>query len=181
MEDGKISVRYARALYGFAVENHCEDEIYQSLKRFCDNVNGGIGKLCNVLSNPVLDDNNKIALIETAIGEPIHDCLKHFVRFVVSHKRENKIVFIALKYQDIYRNEKRLLKTKITTAAELPEATIEHIKSYVATTFKSDIEAEIEVDPNLIGGFMIDIENNRLDASVIGQLNQLKESLLRKS
>ena len=74
------------------------------------------------------------------------------MRFVVSHKRENKIVFIALKYQDIYRNEKHLLKTKITTAAELPEATIERIKSFVATTFKSDIEAEIEIDPNLIGG-----------------------------
>lgn len=180
MEDGKISVRYAKALYGFAVENNCEDEIYQSLKRFCKNVNGGIGEFCNVLSNPVLDRKNKTLLIETAIGEPISDALHRFILLVVSHKREEKMILIALKYQDLYRKEKHLLKTKITTATELPDTTIEQIKTFIASTFKAEIETEVEIDPALIGGFMIDIENNRFDASVTGQLNHLKEQLLQK-
>ena len=67
--------------------------------------------------------------------------------------------------------------TPVTTATELSEATYDKIKNFVKKTFDADAEMEVRIDPSLIGGFILDIENTRMDASVAGQLNTLKNKL----
>jgi len=180
MEDGIISVRYARALYSTAKEEKCEDEVYRELEQFSSNVFDNLERFHEVLENPVCKDEDKVQLIESAIDEPVCECLKQFFRFVVKQNRASRIFHIALKYQDMYRTDKNILKTKITTAAEMPEKTLKDITSFVEKTFGATVEAEVTVDPTLIGGFMLDIENKRLDASIRKQLAVLRESLVKK-
>ena len=78
---------------------------------------------------------------------------------------------------EMYRKKHNILNTQLTTATELPEATLDKIKAYVEQTFNVEAEMEIKIDPALIGGFVLDIENTRMDASVAGQLNALKNKL----
>lgn len=177
MNDGKISVRYARALYSLACENKCEQVVYEALRRFSNGISKAIGSFDAVLKNPIVSDEEKIELIETAIGDPIPECLKDFVKFVVEQGRESKMFLIALKYQERYRADKNILLTRITTASELSPETIEKIKTNVADLFNANVEAVVSIDPKLIGGYTLDIENNLLDASIAGQLNRVKEEL----
>jgi F-type H+-transporting ATPase subunit delta len=65
----------------------------------------------------------------------------------------------------------------VTTATQLPEETYDKIKAFVKQTFDADAELDVHIDPSLIGGFILDIENSRMDASVVGQLNALKNRL----
>ena len=181
MNDGKISVRYARALYNLACENKCEQIVYESLRRFSNAVSKAIGSFDSVLKNPVIGNEKKIELIVTAIGEPIPDCLKSFVKFIVEQGRESKIYLIALKYQEQYRADKNILLTHITTASELSPETLEKIKASIANLFKANVEAVVSIDPKLIGGYTLDIENNLLDASIAGQLNKVKEELRQQN
>lgn len=87
---------------------------------------------------------------------------------------------IALKYQEQYRADKNILLTHITTASELSPETLEKIKASIANLFKANVEAVVSIDPKLIGGYTLDIENNLLDASIAGQLNKVKEELKRE-
>ena len=119
----------------------------------------------------------KVKLVDMAVGEPMHDCLKQFIAFVADQKREDKMFLIALKYMEMYRTKHHILNTHVTTATELPEATYDKIKAFVKQTFDSDAELEVHIDPSLIGGFILDIEHSRMDASVVGQLNALKNKL----
>ena len=177
MDNGKISVRYARALFQLAQEQGCEDAVYDGLTRFAHNYLLAIAQFNEVLGDPMVAREEKVRLVEMAVGEPLHDTLKQFIAFVAEQKREDKMFFIAMKYMEMYRKKHSILNTQLTTATELPEATLDKIKAYVEQTFKVEAEMEVKIDPSLIGGFILDIENTRMDASVAGQLNALKNKL----
>ena len=177
MDNGRISVRYARALFQLAQEQHCEDAVYDGMTRFAHNYLLAIAQFNEVLADPIVAQQEKVKLIEMAIGEPVHDTLKQFIAFVVDQKREDKMFFIAMKYMEMYRTKHNILHTHVTTATELPEVTYDKIKAFIKQTFDADAEMDIHIDPSLIGGFILDIENSRMDASVAGQLNALKNRL----
>ncbi len=177
MDNGKISVRYARALFQIAQEQGCEEAIYDGLSRLAHNYLLAIAQFNEVLADPIVAKEDKVKLLEMAIGEPIHDSLKQFIAFVVEQHREDKMFFIAMKYMEMYRKKHSILNTQLTTATELPEATLDKIKAYVKQTFSAQVEMDVTIDPSLIGGFILDIENSRMDASVAGQLNALKNKL----
>ena len=177
MDNGRISVRYARALFQLAQEQGCEDVVYDGLTRFAHNYLLAISQYNEVLADPIVADTEKVKLLEMTVGEPMHDCLKQFIAFVVEQKREDKMFLIAMKFMEMYREKHNIVSTQVTTATELPEATYEHIKAFIKQSFGADAEIEVHIDPKLIGGFILDIEHSRMDASVAGQLNALKNKL----
>lgn len=177
MDNGRISVRYARALFQLAQEQHCEEAIYDGLTRFAHNYLLAIAQFNEVLADPIVAQEEKVKLIEMAIGEPVHDTLKQFIAFVADQKREDKMFLIAMKFMEMYRTKHSILHTHVTTATELPEVTYDKIKAFIKQTFDADAEMDVHIDPSLIGGFILDIENTRMDASVAGQLNALKNRL----
>ena len=177
MDNGKISVIYARALFQLAQEQSCEDAVYDGMTHFAHNYALAIAQFNEVLADPIVAQEEKVKLIEMAVGEPMHDCLRQFIAFVAEQKREDKMFLIALKYMEMYRTKHHILSTNVTTATELPEATYDKIKAFVKQTFDADAEIDVKIDPSLIGGFILDIENTRMDASIAGQLNALKNKL----
>ena len=174
MDNGKISVRYARALLSDANEQHCATEVYEQLVRLTANYSLAINQFNEVLSNPMVKPSEKIQLLSTAIEGPVHPCLTHFLEFLTGKHRENKIFLIALKYQEMYRKENNLIRADVTTASELDEKALNSIRDYVRETFHSEVEMHVKIDPTLIGGFTLDIEHERMDASIKGQLEKLK-------
>ena len=84
---------------------------------------------------------------------------------------------IALKYMEMYRTKHGILNTRVTTATELTESSYDKIKAFIKQTFDAEAQIDAKIDPSLIGGFILDIENTRMDASVAGQLNALKNRL----
>ena len=177
MDNGKLSVRYARALFQTAQTEGCEEAVYEGLSRFAHNYLLAIAQFNEVLADPIVAKEEKVKLLEMAVGEPMHDCLKQFIVFVSEQNREDKMFLIAMKYMEMYRAKHNILSTRVTTATELPEATIDKIKTFVEQTFSVEAEMDVKIDPSLIGGFILDIENTRMDASVAGQLNALKNKL----
>lgn len=177
MDNGRISVRYARALFQVAQEQGCEAEVYDGLTRFAHNYLLAIAQFNEVLADPIVAREEKVKLLEMAVGEPINGCLKQFIAFVADQKREDKMFLIAMKYMEMYREKHHILSTQVTTATQLPEDTYDKIKAFVKQTFDADAELDVHIDPSLIGGFILDIENSRMDASVVGQLNALKNKL----
>ena len=177
MDNGKISVRYARALFQTAQEQGCEEAVYDGLTRFAHNYVLAIAQFNEVLADPIVAREEKVKLVEMAVGEPMHDCLKQFIAFVADQKRESKMFLIALKYMEMYRAKHNILSTQVTTATELSEESYDKIKAFIKQTFGADAEIDVHINPSLIGGFILDIENTRMDASIAGQLNALKNKL----
>ncbi len=164
-------------MFQVAQEQGCEAAVYEGFTHFTHNYLLAIGQFNEVLADPIVAREEKVKLLEMAVGEPMHDTLKQFIAFVADQKREDKMFLIAMKYMEMYREKHHILSTQVTTATQLPEETYDKIKAFVKQTFDADAELDVRIDPSLIGGFILDIENSQMDASVAGQLNALKNRL----
>ena len=175
MDNGKISVRYARALLTQAKMEQCADEVYACLMRLTANYAMAINQFNEVLSNPMVGAEKKLELLHTAIGDPVHPGVTRFLEFLTAKKRENKVFLIALEYQEMYRKTNNIIRADVTTAMAIDDAALDHIRTFVEQTFHRTAEMHVKVDPTLIGGFTLDIEHNRMDTSIRGRLEKLKK------
>lgn len=173
-------MRYARALFNYALENKVEDRVYNEMKNLSENfVN--IKTLRSTLDNPVLRTKDKLEIIKTAAGEsPSSEYLK-FIELVLHQKRENYLYTISLGYLDLYRKYKKISIGKLVTACPIDKATENKIKTLVQKNEHETIEFVTKVDPSIDGGFVLYIDTYRLDASIASQLKQIKSQLLSKN
>lgn len=181
MNEGLIPRRYAKAIYGFALEKGESERLYammQSLaKAFVAEPT-----MQQVMSNPFVADGDKTELLSTAAEAGKKDAVFADVLKLLSVNNRIALVRdIALAYLDIYRKANNIYLVDITTAVELPKATLERLKSIVESHLNGGtMEFSWHIDPELIGGFVININSERLDASVSNELKQLRLKLLSK-
>lgn len=181
MITGLIPHRYAKALYKYALESNTTAAVYAEMKDVIESFVGNPG-LEKVLSNPFVDRADKEKLLLAAAGKNPDDDYRRFVKLILDHKREELALLMALAYRDLYRKENKISQVRITTAVKLPDADIAKMKALVEKSFKDmTFEYTEAIDPDLIGGFVIDVDSTRMDASISNELEQLRQNLLRSN
>ena len=181
MISGLIPHRYAKALYKFALENKSAGKVYEEMKTVIESFRNNPG-LAKVLSNPFVESADKERLLIRAAGNDPGDDYRRFVRLVLDHKREEFAYLMAYAYRDIYRKANRISQVRIATAAELGDAEMQKLRDVVERNFKDTVfEYTYDVDPDLIGGFIIDVDSVRMDASLSNELEQLRQNLIRSN
>lgn len=178
MNEGRISVRYAQALYALAEEKGVQQEVYQMLERLSQAFIEVPG-LARSLANPIHTAEQKLGLLLTATGCAADSLLAGFFNFVISKGREDFMVFISMSYQTLYRKNQRIVVGRITSALPLASGSVEKIREVVDKQFSAGIELSTEVDPEILGGFILEVDNYRMDSSIRSALEQVKAGLLR--
>lgn len=179
MNDGLIPKRYAKALYKYAAETGNESRLYDLMRNIADSF-ASEPQLSKIMSNPFVKDEQKAKLLIAAAGNPKeHPILDRMVALLVTNKRIGLVGAITLAYLDIFRAEKNIHRVKVVSAAPLSANTEKRIKEVISKRLGGGtMEYQTEVNPDLIGGFTVNIDNNKLDASVSNELKQMKLKLL---
>ncbi|MBQ8773556.1 MAG: F0F1 ATP synthase subunit delta [Muribaculaceae bacterium] len=179
MNQGLIPNRYAKALYKFATENNQSERVYALMGRLVEAFVGQ-PQLQDVVKNPYVAIEDKTALLLTAAGaQSVDTCYVDFLKLLVDKKRIDFIRGIALAYLDIYRKDNNIYQVDIVTAAPLAQHELDKLHNLVERHIpEATIEFAHSVDADLIGGFVININSERLDASVSNELKQLRLKLL---
>ena len=168
-----ISNRYARAIYAYAAEKGSEDEIYREMKLLADNFTA-YPVLRKIMNDPTVSSNEKINLLTTACGIQTNDTLKHIARMVVENKRANQMESIALMYDEVYKKAKGIVSAKLTTVEPADEKIKKALIQVISEGTEKKIEFQTDTDPELIGGFVLEIGDQRLNASVKDQLRRMR-------
>lgn len=177
MVSGLIPHRYARALYKFACESQNSKAVYDEMKNVINAFKSN-PQLEKVLSNPYVDAGDKRKLLLAAAGKNPGDDFRRFVSLILDHKREEFAYLMALAYREIYRKANNISEVRIITAADLAPEELDKLKNVVRNAFSgTTFEYEYAVDPDLIGGFIIDVDSTRMDASISSELEQLRQNL----
>lgn len=179
MDQGLIPGRYAKALYLVAKEKGNSDKLYEMMRRLSDAFTAE-PLLNETMTNPFVDDSDKTALIFSACDAgKDNTLLADFVKLLETNHRMALVRDIASAYQKIYRNENNIYRVKVVSAAPLQADVEDRLKKMILAHLKgATMEYQSDVDPDLIGGFVVNIDNQRLDASVNNQLKQLRLNLL---
>ena len=172
MNNGKISIRYAKALLSSAKEAKVEEKVYSEMTTL-DSAFAQIQLLKQAMTNPTLTKEEKIKLLNSVFNNKASKLTQGFINLVVENGREDYFHRIALSFQDLYRKDKNIVVTHLTTAIELDEPLKKKIINSVEEQENSKVELRTEVNPDIIGGYILDIDGKRLDASIIRQLSKL--------
>ena len=143
-----------------------------------------IPSLRATLDNPVIDDDRKFNILNLAassagaVGDKGCDCLKRFFRLVLKNRRVTMVQFMANSYIDTYRKQKHLIYSRLTVPEPVSAATMERLKNLVKEKTNNEVEFVVDVDPSIIGGFIMEYDAYSYDASVRGKLQTIKKQLL---
>ena len=176
MDIGVISVRYARALLKSATDAKIEDAVYTEMQQLAKSY-VDVPQLRQTIDNPMLSKDTKQQLLLTAVGEKPCELTKAFISLVLKEDRENVMQFIANSYVTLYRLQKNVIRGRLITAAAVSPATEQKMRQMVESKTNGTVEFETEVNPDIIGGFILEYDTYRMDASVKSKLNSILQTL----
>lgn len=187
MNEGLLPSRYAKALYKFATEKNIGDKIYDAMRNIAKVLESESGHdFRAAIANPFIAQEDKRRLIMEASGikdstGPTADVLNDFLSLLFKNNRVSELRGIVYAYDSIYRKANSISRVHVTWAAK-PESTSEQrLKKMIEEKLNGGVmEYSSSVDPSLIGGFKIAIDNEQLDASVENELRQLRQQILSK-
>jgi len=174
MDSGKISTRYARALYLFAADKGEETSLWNSMKSMADQF-VAMPDLKRVLDNPTVTDREKEKLLLTASSAAGNETVAKAIRLIVENDRAQYAQSIALMYDKFYRSAKKMLKAALTTVTPPDNAMQQTLIALVKNGETGEtVDFATTIDDSIIGGFVLQIDDRRLDASISNQLNKMK-------
>ena len=176
MDIGVISVRYARALLKSATDAKIEQQVYAEMQQIAKSYIE-VPQLRSTIDNPMLSKDKKQALLLTAAGRKPSDLMKVFISLVLKEDRESVMQFIANSYVTLYRQQKNVIRGRLITAATVSAETEQKMRQMVESKTNGTVEFESQVNPDIIGGFILEYDTYRMDASVKTKLNSILNTL----
>ncbi|MDR2146088.1 MAG: F0F1 ATP synthase subunit delta [Tannerella sp.] len=176
MNTGLISRRYAKALYEYASKRKMENVLYARMQTLVREINA-IPKLKTILRSPMIPTVYKKDLLAEASGANPEPVYLDFVRLVTENHREEMVFDIAMNYQILYRQRKNISVVSLISAEPMSAEALSRIKNRVQQKTHGEVEFSTVIDRSIDGGFIFQLEDMRLDASVKGQLEKIRRKL----
>ena len=169
MDLGLISVRYARALLKASLGAKQSELVYKDMASLAENYYH-VPALKTTIDNPMLSRQQKKELLSSAAAGTSCGLTGKFFDLVLKEGRESIMQFIANSFITLYRKHNNLISAKLTTACSIDSATESKMRQLVEGRTNGKVEFKTDVNPNIIGGFILEYDTYRMDASVKSQL-----------
>ena len=173
----EIAEVYSRSLFQVAQEADALDRIHDELGEFADALSGN-RELQVFFFSPYFSSQEK----KEGIAKLIEGADENFVRFLellAERHRMPAIFRIRRAYDEMWREENKLLAVRVTSAVELDSETVEGIGKRIEEQTGQRIELAANVDPDVLGGLVLQVGNMVLDASIRNRLEQLRKSVMK--
>ena len=173
----KIAVPYARALFDFSIEKNIMHQItadFQNLDTFFSESS----ELMDYLTNPVVKQETKRKILEKTLKSQINTETFKFLMVLVDRDRINLLTAIIQNYLKLVYETASIKMIEVSTASAFTNSQKESlIQKLKELTNAREIRLVINVDPSLIGGFLIKTESKVIDFTIRNQLQQLAKHL----
>lgn len=178
MNTGHISTRYATALLDYAIEKGQQEEVYAKMKLLAE-VFLEVPELRLALQDLSIPKKDKANIIRTACGGELPSALDEMNGLILKNEREEHLQSITQRFIDLYRIRFQLQAGKLITAVPVDDTTKSKLVERIQQVTGEELEIETEVNPGIIGGFILKLDDFRWDASVTGELQRIKHSLVK--
>jgi F-type H+-transporting ATPase subunit delta len=174
MQNPLLASRYAKSLVDLATEKG-QLETVQTDMLFIQQLSKTNPDVVNLLKSPIIKPDKKQQILAAILEGRVTAITSAFIKLLVTKGRESNLPEIAVEYTRQYNVIKNISKVKITTAVPLDNAILDVIKTKVQSGTDKHITLESAVNPELIGGFVLETEDKLYDASVLRDLNDIKK------
>ena len=177
MAQSAITVRYAKAFFSLAKEKNLQDTLKSDIELIFS-VCEKSSDFTLLLENPIVKTRRKVELFTLIFSDKIHSHTHNFLKIIAENKRENHIPDICRNFLSLVRKDQNIKTAVITTASELEADTVKKIEKLLEKELNAKIELSTKINPNIIGGMILRLEDKQCDASIAAQLKKIKQTLL---
>jgi F-type H+-transporting ATPase subunit delta len=168
----EIADPYAQALMSLAQEQNLEDRFGEDAKAVLE-LMAASAELTQFLANPLMSEATKKSVIQKIAGD-LHPLFASFLKLLVDKGRIGFLEAILKQYQELLRKLRKTVLAEVAAAIELSDEQQNRIRERVtAMTGAERVELDINQDPSLLGGVIIKVGSQIVDASLRGQLRRL--------
>jgi F-type H+-transporting ATPase subunit delta len=181
MNEGKIAVRYAKALFLIAEEKNLLEQVKLDMLLISEVIKTN-PSFKDFLYSPISKPSDRSGLINIAFGEDrIQKITLNFLEILIEHNRIEFLEGATRLFFTIYRKNKGIKSATLVTAGELSLDYQQKFQTILKKIYKAEIELTIHSDPDIIGGFVLTVEDQQYDASIAHKLHQIKTSLVAEN
>jgi len=177
MSETRVAGRYAKALIGISKEQNNLEVILKDMRDFLASLKQN-PQLLVMLKSPVIKSQDKIAILKKVFGKSYNQITMDFFEMIIIKNRAYYMDVVAKVFIEQYNILNNIMQATVKTAQVIDDKLKEEIKLFIEKYMGKKVELKSIVDPKLIGGLMIQMDDKLFDASISGKLNQLKQDLL---
>ena len=176
----RIASRYAKSLLDLAKDQNVMDEVVSDMEGFSKMVENR--DLYLLMKSPIINAGKKADVFNALFDGKVNKLTKAFLDITLRKGREGYLPEIANEFLNQYKKMQGISTVKLTTAAPISDSSLESIKSKLLASNVTDksVNIETKVDESLIGGFVVQIGDKLIDASVSHKLAQLAKAMTNK-
>jgi len=175
MNESKISVRYARALFQSALEKKILDKVNQDMILISEVFK--IQETREFLSSPIIPPSKKEQIFHNILGSNVEKITLSLIDLVVKNGRESFLPAIARVFIHETMKYKGITESVLTTAVKVDESVKNQIADLISKAFDTKVELEEVVDKDIIGGFILRIDDKYIDGSLKNKLRKIRKEL----
>ncbi|MCS6969008.1 MAG: ATP synthase F1 subunit delta [Cytophagales bacterium] len=174
MSEFRVATRYAKSLADLAKEKGVLAAVHDDMMFFnkvCQENRG----LRLLLRNPIVNREIKLNIISRIFGGRVNPLTLSFFEITVKKNREELLEIIALEFHRLYNRLSNVEEGELVLAAPISETLLSQLQQKANLLAGKQVELNVKIDPNLIGGFVLTVGDKQLDESVRSQLNKLRQ------
>lgn len=174
MADARAASRYVKSLLDLAIEQKALENVHTDML-FFSKVSDENKAFQLMLKSPVIPHDKKRAILAKLFQGKVHKLTMSFFDIITKKNREPLLPVIAKEFHNAYNDFKGIGKATITSAVPLDEKLRKEFEELVKKySDKKQVELVEKVDPEMIGGFVLNVGDKQIDASIKNKLKALK-------
>ena len=174
MADSRAASRYVKSLLGLAIEQNALENVHKDMQLFA-NVSEQNKAFTIMLRSPVIPHHKKSEILSKLFKGKVHALTMAFFDIITKKNREPLLPAIAREFHNAYNEYKGIRKATVISAVPLDDALRQEFSDVVKKlSAKAQVELVERVDPEMIGGFVLNVGDRQIDASIKNKLKSLK-------
>lgn len=174
MNDTRAALRYAKAILNLAKDSKSESAVNDDMLLILQTIEEN-KDLELMLNSPVIKSSGKINVLNALFSKKINNISLGLFHLLQDNKRLDLLKAIAKKYAIIYDFDKHILEAKVTTAVPITEELEKQVLQKIVELTGDKANLVNDVDPDILGGFILRVGDVQYDASIANHLNQLRK------
>lgn len=174
MADSRVAARYIKSLIGLAVEQKALDQVHNDMLLF-DQVCKGSRQFVIMLRSPLIKHETKRAVLRKLFTGKVNKLTLAMIDIITHKNRESLLPQIASDFHAAYNVHTGIVRAEVTTTVPMHDSLRKSVEAIVKNLSQREkVEIVEKVDKDLIGGFVLQVGDKQIDASVKGKLRTLR-------
>jgi F-type H+-transporting ATPase subunit delta len=176
MSTPRAAKRYAKSLFSLAEERGAIEHMENDVRQLHDAISNS-HELVMLLKSPVVKAGTKENILVRIFDQNISELSLEFVKILVRKGREPILPAIIQETLSLVRNMRNVRLAEVKTAVPMDDALRERVSKALKHLHDGDVELQETVDPSLLGGFQLLMDNRMIDASIKREIDLLRRHI----